>query len=63
MREMIIYSQRLAGYLMMQGFKLLRIEPNKEFSSFNVFIFEDSLELRLKMNEYSNKKSKSLQVS
>ena len=56
MREMIIYSQRLAGYLMMQGFKLLRIEPNKEFSSFNVFIFEDSLELRLKMNEYSRRR-------
>ena len=54
MREMIIYSQRLAGYLMMQGFKLLRMEPNKEFSSFNVFIFEDSLELRLKINEYTS---------
>lgn len=53
MREVVIYSQRLAGYLMTQGFKLLRVEPNKEFPSFNVFIFEDNLELRLKMSEYT----------
>lgn len=40
-----IYSQRLAGYLMMNGFVLLRLLPNRTDNR-NRFIFANSPALR-----------------
>lgn len=47
-----IYSQRMAGYLMMNGF-VLKGMIRQPLKRFNQFIFVDSPELREKMSEYS----------
>lgn len=42
---MTIYSQRLAGYLMLHGFVLIRLLPN-ETDNHNRFLFANTLALR-----------------
>lgn len=37
-----VFNQRLAGYLMLKGFKLLAVEPNRDIKDFNIFTFEKS---------------------
>jgi hypothetical protein len=52
MTELPVFSQRLAGFLMHRGYRLIRVEPNRRLPKFHVFIFEDSEGLREKMAEY-----------
>lgn len=47
-----IFSQRLAGYLMMRGFVLINIRRNENGSGKNVFYFKDSQELSTAMKDY-----------
>ena len=51
-----IYNQRLAGYLMLNGFPLLGMEHNKFDTSQerkkNVFFFPNSDDLQVKMKEW-----------
>lgn len=47
-----VFNQRIAGYLMYNGLKLLSIEPNPNISKFNVFIFEKSEQLTKLLNNY-----------
>lgn len=47
-----IFSQRLAGYLMYNGFVLGQMRPDNNGSGRNIFFFKNSLEIRGKMNEY-----------
>lgn len=37
-----IYSQRIAGLLMINGFTIVKIEENKRFSGKKVFVFANS---------------------
>lgn len=46
MKEYPIFTQRIAGELMAQGLRLLRTEPHRKVVNLNVFIFEDSVQLR-----------------
>ncbi|MNC28890.1 hypothetical protein D3C81_783300 [compost metagenome] len=46
MREYPIFTQRVAGELMANGLRLLRTEPHRKVENLNVFIFEDSKQLR-----------------
>lgn len=48
----IIYSQRLAGFLMQKGFMLVDIIQNENKPEKHVFVFFDSDLLRSAMNEY-----------
>lgn len=42
-KEYIVFSQRMAGYLMMNGFVLKRIDlTNKDNKKRNIFIFNNS---------------------
>lgn len=52
--EYVVMSQRCAGFLMLQGFVLQRIESNINDTSKrkNVFIFNDSEALRTTMGKY-----------
>lgn len=50
--EAFIFSQRLAGFLMMSGFVLLEIQKDKLGSGRNVFIFRDSTELHFRIENY-----------
>lgn len=51
----IIYSQRLAGYLMCQGFTLIQIVRNIE-SGKNNFLFRDSEPLQQCIAEWSRRR-------
>lgn len=49
---MTIFSQRLAGYLMMNGFVLMDIRDHINGSGKKVFYFTDSPQLEKAMGEY-----------
>ena len=40
-----VRSLKLAGYLMQNGFRILRIEPNNKFIGKDVYVFEQSEKL------------------
>lgn len=48
----IIFNQRLAGYLMMCGFILVKVEPDRDGSGRNVFLFHASEELTKSIEKY-----------
>ena len=52
----IIYSPRMAGYLMMRGFYLIRIEQNKKRPGKNCFAFFDTPVLKAAMSDYIDHK-------
>ncbi len=56
---MTIYSQRLAGYLMLHGFVLLRLLPN-ETDSRNRFLFANTPALRDCIDRWNIEKLKSV---
>lgn len=49
------YSSKLAGYLRQRGFKIIGKEVNLKKPQFDVFLFEDTSELRQCVNTYCNK--------
>lgn len=53
-----IFSLRLAGYLMMQGHRIIRINHNLNIPNKDVYVFVDTPELCRDMSEYSTKNSK-----
>ena len=53
MKDIItIFSQRLAGYLMYQGFVLGGSRPDNEGSGRNLFFFKNSDEIQKAIKEY-----------
>lgn len=48
----MIYSPRMAGYLMLRGFYLIRIEQNKKRPDKNCFAFFDTPVLKAAMSDY-----------
>lgn len=50
-----IFSLRLAGYLMMNGQRIIRINHNLDVSNKDVYVFIDTPELCQLMSEYSNR--------
>ena len=48
-----IFSLRLAGYLMMNGFRILRINHNLQRIDKDVYVFEDSKEICKAMEKYT----------
>ena len=53
-----IKSLRLAGWLMMHGFRILRINHNLEVKGKDVYVFEQSDKLTDCIFEYINKRTK-----
>lgn len=51
-----IFSLRLAGFLMLNGFRILRINHNLKFFGKDVYIFENSEKLQAAMGEYMKNK-------
>ena len=49
-----IFSLRLAGYLMLNGFPIKRIHHNLKFKDKDVYLFEDVPELTQVMLEYKD---------
>ena len=48
-----IFSLRLAGFLMMNGFRILRINHNLQKKDNDVYVFENSKELCKTMEKYT----------
>ena len=48
-----IFSLRLAGFLMMNGFRILRINHNLQKKDKDVYVFENSNELCKMMEKYT----------
>ena len=44
-KEHIVFSQKLAGQLMVQGFVLKRVEKSNKQGNRNIFIFNESEDL------------------
>lgn len=55
MRTYTVFSQRLAGYLMLNGFVLEGIGTNDHDSRKRVFFFKDSDELQCAIAKYLSK--------
>lgn len=51
-KQCIVYSQRLAGYLMQNGVKLLSIAPDNKDNTKNVFFFYDNDRVRELKDEW-----------
>lgn len=49
-----IFSLKLAGYCMMHGQRIIRINHNLNIPNKDVYVFVDTPELRQLMSEYSN---------
>ena len=49
------YSAKLAGYLRKQGFKIVSTTVNLKKPQYDVFLFEDTLELRKAVDTYCQK--------
>lgn len=52
-----IFSLKLAGYLMLNGQRILRINHNLSGNGKDVYVFEDTPEVCLLMSEYSKDKN------
>ena len=52
----VIYSPRMAGYLMLKGFYLVGVQPNKKRPGKNCFSFFSSRMLKEAMEDYLNHK-------
>lgn len=46
MKPYYIYTQKMCAELMLLGYKLISMEPSKKRKGYNVFLFEDSEDLR-----------------
>ena len=55
-KAMPIYKQRLAGYLMLCGFRLMGVEENTEREGKNVFYFMESERLHKCIQSYFGKR-------
>lgn len=53
-----IFSLKLAGYLMMNGHRIIRINHNLNVDGKDVYVFIDTPDLCKLMSEYSVKNSK-----
>jgi hypothetical protein len=54
-KSFIIYSQKLAGYLMQKGFVLIDMQPDMKKTGKNVFFFNDTPQLKSAMDEYMSR--------
>ena len=52
-----IFSLKLAGFLMMNGFRILRINHNLQKKDKDVYVFENSNELCKMMEKYNEIKN------
>ena len=54
----VIKSQSMATFLMMKGFRLIKLQKDRNNPNRNVYLFKDSEELRKAITEYTVNKNK-----
>lgn len=57
-KTMVVYNQKLAGFMMMNGSVLVDIAPNNDGSGRNVFYFANTAENQRIVEAYSSVKTK-----
>lgn len=50
----IVQSMRCAGYLMLNGCKLIRTEPHRNMPNKNIFVFYDDAKVNQYIRKYKN---------
>lgn len=53
-----IFSQKLAGELMVKGFVLAAMEPNRSGDGKNVFFFKNSPQIQVAIKDYQNRRKR-----
>lgn len=53
-----IFTRRIAFRLEMRGFKVIKIQPNKKDIKYNVYYFEDTIELHRALSEVTKNKKR-----
>jgi len=53
-KTLTIFGQRMTGYLLLRGFVLAGMRPDREGSGRNVFFFKDTPDIRRAMNDYKD---------
>lgn len=56
----VIKSQSMATYLMSKGFRLIKLQQDRNNPNRNVYLFKDSSELRKSITEYTNNRKKGM---
>ena len=56
-KDYVVFSQKLAGYLMLNGCKLLKISPNKVDQSKNVFYFPNNIFVKKHVDDFLKNKT------
>jgi hypothetical protein len=51
----IVYSQKMAGYLMQRGFVLIDMQPDLKKTGRNVFFFYNTPQLKSAIDEYMSR--------
>lgn len=54
----VIKNQSLATFLMDKGFRLIKLQKDRNNPNRNVYLFKDSEELRKSITEYTNIKNR-----
>lgn len=51
-KNFIVFNQKMAGYLMQRGFVLIDMQPDLKKTGRNIFLFNDTPQLKSAINEY-----------
>lgn len=54
-KSFIVYSQKMAGYLMQRGFVLIDMQPDLKKTGRNVFFFNDTPQLKSAIDKYMSR--------
>ncbi|GIP21052.1 DUF5659 domain-containing protein [Paenibacillus sp. J22TS3] len=52
-KQFVIHSQKMAGWLMYKGNKMIKTAQNKRQLGYHIFIFADTDKLHIDMTEYT----------
>lgn len=55
MRIYVVKTMRQASFLINEGFQKIREQEDRNNPKFNVFLFEDTIELRSALERYKNR--------
>lgn len=59
-KDYIVFSQRMAGYMMLKGCRLLKIGQDKNVITKNVYYFPDTHYVKEYANEYIEQSKKTI---
>lgn len=53
-KDYVVFSQRMAGYLMMNGCRLKKIVPDRKQPTKNVYYFPNTDYVKVRVEKYKN---------